>query len=86
MVNENYLVIEKCFLCALFSPKTSPDNINSKKQRKKPKRGNNVVMRHPERARFVNPAPDSFKHFGGKTAFHCFKKNSKFPSRLSPEL
>ena len=77
--------VEKCFLCALFAPKTSPGNINSRKQRKKPKYGNNV-MRHPERARFVNPAPDSFKQFGGKTTFYCFMKNSKFPSRLSPGL
>ena len=40
-------------------------------------------MRHSERARFVNPAPERFKRFDGKTTFHCFMKNSKFPSRLS---
>ena len=25
--------------------------------------GVNVIMRHPERARFLNPAPDTFKQF-----------------------
>ena len=34
--------------------------------------GVNVIMRHPERARFLNPAPDSFKQFGGKTNFPSF--------------
>ena len=58
---EIFSDVEKCFLCALFAPKISPDNNNSRKQRKKSKRGNNVVIRHPEKARFVNPAPDSFK-------------------------
>ena len=26
--------------------------------------GVNVVMRHPKKAEFLNPAPDSFKQFG----------------------
>ena len=29
--------------------------------------GVNVVMRHPKTAEFLNPAPDGFKQFGGKT-------------------
>ena len=38
----------------------------------------NVVMRHPKRAGFLNPAPDSFKQFQAKAIFHHFMKNSKF--------
>ena len=38
-------------------------NSNCRKQRKNQDMlyGVNVVMRHPERARFLNPAPYSFK-------------------------
>ena len=39
--------------------------------------GVNVIIRPPERAIFLNPAPDTFKQFWGKTIFHCFMKNSK---------
>ena len=34
--------------------------------------GVNVVLRHCKRAEFLNPAPDSFKQFGGKTNFPSF--------------
>ena len=34
--------------------------------------GVNVVMQHPNKAKFLNPAPDSFKQFGGKTNFPSF--------------
>ena len=34
--------------------------------------GVNVVLRHRKRAEFLNPAPDSFKQFGGKTNFPSF--------------
>ena len=44
--------------------------------------GVNVVMRHPKKVEFLNPAPDSFKQFGEKTNFPYFMKNSKFLSRL----
>ena len=34
--------------------------------------GVNIVMKHPKKAEFLNPAPDSFKEFGGKTNFQSF--------------
>ena len=34
--------------------------------------GVNIVMKHPKKAEFLNPAPDSFKQFGGKTNFPSF--------------
>ena len=43
--------------------------------------GVNVVMRHPKKVEFLNPALDSFKQFGEKTNFPYFMKNSKFLSR-----
>ena len=39
--------------------------------------GVNVIMRHLERAIFLNTAPETFKQFWGKTIFHCFMKNIK---------
>ena len=52
------------FLGALLVQWISFD-INSRKQRKNQDilYGINVVMRHPERAIFLNPAPYSFKQF-----------------------
>ena len=51
------------------------DNINSRKQRKNQDilYRVNVVMRHPERARFLNPAHYNLKQFWGKTIFHFWK-------------
>lgn len=52
------------FLSALFATKISLNKINSRKQRKKPRHvviySVNVVMRHPKRAKFLNPVPNSF--------------------------
>ena len=53
------------FLSVLLAPWIFLDDINSRKQMKNQDMlyGVNVVMRHPERARFLNPAPYSFKKF-----------------------
>ena len=53
------------FLSALLVQWISFENINSRKQRKNQDilYGINVVMRHPKRAGFLKPAPDSFKQF-----------------------
>ena len=34
--------------------------------------GVNVAIRHPKKAEFLNPDPDSFKQFWGKTNFPSF--------------
>lgn len=63
------------FLSAHLASWISVDNINSKKNKGKNKDmlyGVNVVMWHPKKAEFLNPAPDSFKEFGGKTNFQSF--------------
>ena len=59
---------------------------NKGKQRKKSRQlyAVNIVVRHPKRAGFRNPAsfnPDSFKQFQGKAIFHHFMENSKFLNR-----
>ena len=75
---------EKCFY-ALFDPQISFNNVNHKgKQRKKARQlyAANIVMRHPKKAGFLNPASDSFKQFQGKTIFHHFMENIKFINRL----
>ena len=88
VVNGKHLVIlrnvsvlslaHRCLLIILIT--------NKGKQRKKPRQLHavNIVVRHPKRAGFRNPAsfnPDSFKQFQEKAIFHHFMENSKFLNR-----
>ena len=88
VVNGKHLVIlrnvsvlslaHRCLLIILIT--------NKGKQRKKPRQLHavNIVVRHPKRAGFRNPAsfnPDSFKQFQEKAIFHHFMENSQFLNR-----
>ena len=63
------------------------NNINHKQRKtKKPRQlyAVNIVVKHPKRAGFRDPAsfnPDSFKQFQEKAIFHHFMENSKFLNR-----
>ena len=81
MMLKNVSVLSLAHRCLLIILST-----NKGKQRKKPRQLYvvNIVVRHPKRAGFRNPAsynPDSFKQFQGKAIFHHFMENSKFLNR-----